>query len=292
MRIIVSGASGRLGAALSTELASSGHDVAAFGRAGFDITRVEQVTGVIDALRPEVVINCAGYNAVDAAERDRTAAFATNAQGPELLATAADAAGALFVHFSTDFVFDGEADRPYTETDPPNPLGTYGASKLTGEAATRRSERHYIVRISSLFGGVGINGHRATVDHIADSVSSGTSVRAAVDRTVTPSYVPDVSRAIVEMLERQVPYGTYHCVSGPSTTWYELALEVARQIGGDACVEPIRAADLTASAPRPRLCALSNQKLASVGIRMPTWQAAIRRHLAARPAPVPAGRNS
>jgi dTDP-4-dehydrorhamnose reductase len=292
VRIVVAGAFGRLGGVVCDKVASAGHDLVAFGRAELDVTRVEQVTGVMHDLRPEVVVNCTGFNAVDAAERDRAATFAANAHGPELLAMAADAAGALFVHFSSDFAFDGEADRPYTETDPTSPLSAYGASKLAGEVASRRAARHYILRISSLFGGVAINGHRATVDYLADSLSSGASVRAAVDRTVTPSYVPDVAGAVVAMLDGDVPYGTYHCVSGPSTTWYELAVEIARQLDVNGCVEPVRAADLPAVAPRPRFCALSNQKLAAVGITMPPWQSAIRRHLATRSAPVPVGRNS
>lgn len=228
MRIAVTGACGRLGGVVCDKVVSAGHDLIAFGRAELDITRVEQVTGVVHDLRPDVVINCAGYNAVDAAERDRAAAFAANARGPELLAMAADAAGAVFVHFSSDFVFDGEATRAYSETDPANPLSVYGASKLTGEVAATRAPRHYVLRITSLFGGVAIHGHRATVDYIADSLSSGVSVRAAVDRTVTPSYVPDVATTVVAMINGDVPYGTYHCVNGPSTTWYELAVEVAR----------------------------------------------------------------
>lgn len=289
MRIVVMGAFGRLGAVLCAELVSAGHHLIALDRAELDITHAEQATVVINDHRPEVIINCAGYNAVDAAERDRAAAFALNAHGPEVLAATAEAAGALFVHFSSDFVFDGDANQAYTETDSTNPLSAYGASKLAGEIATRRASRHYVLRLSSLFGGAGIDGHRATVDYIADSLLSGASVRAALDRTVTPSYVPDVARATLAMLDAHVPYGTYHCVNSPLTTWYELALEVARQLDVNPSIERVRAADLSAIAPRPRFCALSNQKLASLGIAMPPWQSAIRRHLAARRTAVTAG---
>ena len=282
MRIAVTGASGRLGRVLCGELISAGDDVVALDREKLDITRLEQVTALIDRLRPDVIINCAAYNAVDAAETNRAAAFALNARGPALLATAADAVGALFVHFSSDFVFDGEVNTPYTEVHPTNPLNVYGRSKLAGEAAARRAPRHYVVRVSSLFGGVGVKGHRATVDYIADSLLAGTTVRAAVDRTVTPSYAPDVARATLTMLRNRVPYGTYHCANPTVTTWYELAQEVARQLGSDTSVEAIRAADLSTLAPRPRACALANQKLASLGILMPTWETAIRRELMAR----------
>ena len=289
MRIVVTGAFGRLGAVLCAELVSAGHDLIALDRAELDITYADQANVVINDLRPEVIINCAGYNAVDAAEGDKAAAFALNAHGPEVLAATAEAAGALFVHFSSDFVFDGEANQAYSETDSTNPLSAYGASKLAGEIATRRASRHYVLRLSSLFGGAGVNGHRSTVDYITDSLSNGASVRAALDRTVTPSYVPDVARATLAMLDGDVPYGTYHCVNSSSTTWYELALEVARQLGVNPSIEQVRAADLTAIAPRPRFCALSNRKLASLGIAMPPWQSAIRRHLATRRTPVAAG---
>jgi dTDP-4-dehydrorhamnose reductase len=285
VRIVVTGASGRLGGVLCVELVSAGHDLLTLDRGELDITRAEQVTAVIDHLRPEVIINCAAYNAVDAAQTDRAAAFALNAHAPALLAAAGDAAGAVFVHFSSDFVFDGEAGEAYTEAHPTNPLNVYGASKLAGEAAVRQASRHYILRVSSLFGGVGRNGHHATVDYIADSLVAGTTVRAAVDRTVTPSYAPDVARATLAMLAGHIPYGTYHCANPTATTWYELAQEVARQLGSNARVEPVRAADLSTIAPRPRACALANQKLASLGILMPAWQSAIRRHLVLRHAP-------
>ena len=286
MRIVVTGASGRLGGVLGVELASAGHDLVKLDRGELDITRAEQVTAVLGHLRPKVVINCAAYNAVDAAETDRAAAFAVNAPGPALLAAAANTAGALFVHVSSDFVFDGEAGEACTEAHPTNPLNVYGASKLAGEAAARRASRHYILRVSSLFGGVGLGGHRATVDYVADSLVAGTTVRAAVDRTVTPSYAPDVARAILAMLAGHVPSGTYHCTNPTATTWYELAQEVARQLGSNARIESVRAADLKTIAPRPKSCALVNQKLASLGILMPTWQSAIRRHLAARDVPL------
>jgi dTDP-4-dehydrorhamnose reductase len=288
VRIVVTGAAGRLGGVLCVELASAGHDLLKLDRDELDITRAEQVTAVIGDLQPEVIINCAAYNAVDAAETNRAAAFALNAHGPALLAAAANVAGALFVHFGSDFVFDGEAGEAYTEARPTNPLNVYGASKLAGEAAASRASRHYILRVSSLFGGVGFDGHRATVDYIADSLLSGTTVRAAVDRTVTPSYAPDVARAILAMLAGHVPYGTYHCTNPTATTWYGLAQEVARQLGSHAGIESVRAADLSTIAPRPKACGLVNQKLASLGILMPTWQSAIRRHLVSRHAPAAA----
>jgi len=287
MNLLITGGCGRLGAALSGELLSAGYEVVALAHAELDVTCTNQIAAVIDRRRPEVIINCAAYNAVDAAEADANAAFALNAQAPALLASAAARINALFVHFSSDFVFDGERERPYTESDPTNPVNVYGASKLAGEIVVRlASPRHYILRVESLFGGLGLNGRRATVDAMADLFLTGTTVRAAVDRTVTPSYVPDLVHAIRTMLERRIPYGTYHCVNSGSSTWYELACEAARQLGVEARIEPIVMGDVTTRARRARRCALSNEKLAAAGIVMPTWQSAIRRHLACRAATV------
>ena len=258
---------------------SAGHNVIALDRGELDICSPRQVVAVTDHVRPQAIINCASYNAVDAAETDQRTAFAVNSDGPALLAAAADSIGAVLVHFSTDYVFDGEAWQAYTETEQTNPVNVYGASKMTGEVAAQRVSRHYVLRVSSLFGGKGLNGHRATVDYIADTLLAGAAVQAAVDRIVTPSYAPDVAMAVVALLGNSAPYGTYHCVSSTSTSWYELAEEISRRIGLAACIEPVRAADLKTVARRPRFCALSNQKLASVGITMPSWQSAISRHV-------------
>lgn len=282
MRIVVTGAAGRLGAAVSAELRSAGYLVIALSRADLDITNAEQITTVMERLQPGAIVNCSAYNAVDAAETDKATAFAVNAQGPSHLARAARKSGALLVHFSTDFVFDGETSTPYVEGDATNPLSVYGASKAAGELEAATNPRHYILRVESLFGGIGVNGHRATVDFIAESLLTGQAVRAIADRTVTPSYVPDVVQAAKALIEGKAPFGTYHCVNSGCTTWLDLAKVLAQQVDCAACIEPVLSAHLKTVAPRPRFCALSNSKLRTAGISMPTWQSALRRHLTAR----------
>jgi dTDP-4-dehydrorhamnose reductase len=279
MRIVITGAAGRLGATLNREFTSAGHQVFALHRADLDITDARWVDTLLGWMRADAILNCAAYNAVDAAETNPEEAFALNAEGPANLARAARASGAMLLHYSSDFVFDGTARAPYAEGALTNPLSVYGASKLAGENEVRCSPRHYILRVESLFGGLGLRGHRATVDYIADSIREGTVVRAVTDRTVSPSHVLDVARVSRMLIERTAPFGTYHCVNSGFTTWYELAQEVSRQLQIPADIVPVLSTASTAPALRPRFCALSNRKLTALGIDMPSWKSALERHL-------------
>jgi dTDP-4-dehydrorhamnose reductase len=280
MHVVITGASGRLARVLGATLRSRKHTVTALDRAALDITQARQVTDVMKDLRPAVVVNCSAYNDVDGAETNVRTAFSANAVGPAVLAEAALGSGAILVHYSTDFVFDGETAAPYCEDAPTSPLSIYGASKLAGEIAVRRVPRHYILRVSSLFGGSGTRGHRATVDYFAESILLGRPVRAALDRMVSPSYADDVAVATALLLERQAPHGTYHCVNSGLDSWYGVVAEIARVLGISPVIELVRAAQLKSAAARPHFCALSNRKLESAGISMPAWQSAIQRHIA------------
>jgi dTDP-4-dehydrorhamnose reductase len=282
-RILVAGAGGRLGQVLCNDLEAAGHDILPMRRSDLDITDEASVSGIVRDAAPHIVINCAAYNAVDGAESDSAAAYAINATGPRLLAGAAARTNALFVHYSTDFVFDGMARAPYAEDDPVNPLSVYGSSKLAGEAAVRgASARYYILRVESLFGGKAVGGHRATIDYMADTLLTGTTVRAFVDRTVTPSYVPDVARATRQLIANGAPHGTYHCVNTGATNWCDIAHQIAQQLGVPRLVEGVPSSDPPGKARRPRFCALSNDRLRAVGIVMPDWQSTVTRHLAQR----------
>lgn len=283
LRIVVTGAAGRLGAALSGELERRGHDVIRLRRRELDVTCTDRVKTVIRALRPDVIVNCCAYNAVDAAESNPSLAFAVNAGAPAALADAARLSGARLVHYSSDFVFDGAASEAYPEEARTNPLSVYGASKLAGEEAVRKLPEHYVLRVESLFGGCD-GAQRATVDYIAGRLTSGLPVRAIHDRSVTPSYVTDVVRATVTMLEEDIPFGTYHCVASGVTTWHDLAYEIADQLKVRPDIVAVNAAEFPTVAARPRFCALSNAKLKSAGIDMPDWRNALTRHLRARSA--------
>ena len=278
MRVIVTGAAGQLGQAV-VERFSKEHEVTALSRQALDLTRHEHVVRVIGEAHPHAVVNCAAYNAVDQAEDDVLAALEANAFAVRSLARACEQAGAVLVHYSTDFVFDGDAHEPYTEDDSPGPTSVYGQSKLLGEWLARDAQRWYVLRVESLFGGPR---PKSSIDRIIDALRSGSEARVFTDRVVTPSYVDDVAAATTAILRRDVPVGLYHCVNDGQTTWHDLAVEIARQLQIAPRLVPVRVAEVAMRAPRPTFCALSNRKLAAAGVPMPPWQDAIRRHLQRR----------
>jgi dTDP-4-dehydrorhamnose reductase len=281
VRIAVVGAAGQLGAAIAHEF-STPHDVVLLTRADLDVTDDAAVASVIDRVRPEVIVNCAGYNDVDGAETHPLEALGANAYAVRALARAAERHHAALVHYSTDFVFDGTATKPYTENDAPNPRSAYAMSKLLGEWFALDARRGYVLRVESLFGRAP-NGPdpKGSVAGIVRSLRAGKSPKVFTDRTISPTYVIDAARATRELIERSAPPGLYHCVNSGSCTWYELGEEAARQLGVKPTLTPVTLADATMAAPRPKFCALSNEKLQALGIHMPAWQDALARCIAA-----------
>jgi dTDP-4-dehydrorhamnose reductase len=279
MRIAVLGAQGQLGAAIVHELRAA-HEVTPFGHADVDITDHAAVTAMTARVRPDVIINGAAYNEVDKAEDEPVAALNVNAFALRSLARAAADTGATLVHYSTDFVFDGTASAPYTEDDRPNPSSVYASSKLLGEWFAADAPKSYILRVESLFGQApGSRPAKGSVAMIMKTLAAGGEPRVFEDRTISPTYVVDAARATRALLERRAPFGLYHCVNSGRCTWLELARDVARLLGVAARPQPVRIADVALKAARPQYCALSNAKLAAVGITMPTWQDALARYL-------------
>lgn len=278
-RIAVVGARGQLGAAVAHEFRPD-HHVIGFTHAELDINDPVAVQNVMATVSPDVIINCAAYNAVDAAEDHAVEALRTNAFAVRSLARAATAAGAVLVHCSTDFVFDGTNDRPYVEDDRPNPRSVYAASKLLGEWFAADAPRHYVLRVESLFG-TAPDGPPAkgSVEMIVSALRDGRAPRVFQDRTVSPTYVPHAARAIRELLARGAPAGLYHLVGSGHCTWLEFALAAAEILQVEPRVQPVRVADVTLRAERPKYCALSNAKLAAAGITLPTWKAALQDYL-------------
>jgi dTDP-4-dehydrorhamnose reductase len=237
----------------------------------------------MERLRPDAVINCAAYNDVDGAEDHPVEALTVNAFGVRALAGGAAAVGAVFVHYGSDFVFDGTAERPYTEDDRPDPRSVYAASKLLGEWFAADAPRWYVLRVESLFGHVpGGRGAKGSVAGIVKKLMAGEETVVFADRTVSPTYVVDAASATRHLLEHAAPIGLYHCVNSGDGTWLDVALEVSRQLGVEPRLVPVRMADVALRAQRPKYCALSNRKLVAAGVSMPTWQDAIARYVRSR----------
>jgi dTDP-4-dehydrorhamnose reductase len=281
MRIAVAGARGQLGAAVAHECGSH-HEVIAFARAELDIADEAAVAAAMSQARPDVIVNAAAFTNVDAAEDQPVAALAVNAFGVRALARAARTHGAALVHYSTDFVFDGAASTPYNEADRPNPQSTYAASKLLGEWFALDAPRGYVLRVESLFGRApGAPPEKGSVAGIMKTLLAGGSPKVFVDRTISPTYVVDAARATRQLVERSAAAGLYHCVASGQCTWFEFAEELARQLGVEPRLTPVRMSDVQLKARRPLYCALSNEKLRSAGIEMPRWQEAIARFVTA-----------
>ena len=288
MTILVTGATGQLGAAFARKAWRKEHSVVALDRRALDLTKATSVENTIQQLKPSVILNCAAYNDVDGAEDDPVTALSVNAFGVRVLASAALEVGATLVHYSTDFVFDGTATSPYTEDARPNPQSVYAMSKLLGEWFAQDAKA-YVLRVESLFGGgitsalaEGVPKRGGSLDRIADAILDGVEVQAFSDRIVSPSYVDDVVDATETLIGSTHPPGLYHCVGSGMASWLDVARLLADDLGLPAKILPVLMDERPLKASRPKFCALSNAKLTAAGILMPTWQDAVGRYATAR----------
>lgn len=287
MKVLVTGSAGQLGVAI-TRILGQDFEVVALRRTELDITDPDAVLQMARRVRPDVILNCAAYNDVDGAEDDPVTAMAVNGLAVRALATAARESAAVLVHYGTDFVFDGGVEEPYDELAVPAPMGVYGTSKLLGEWFACGAARHYVLRVESLFGGGAEAGDSdarrlgSTLDRMVDAMLAGRPVRGFTDRTVSPSYAPDVVLATRALLEADAPTGLYHCVNTGMATWFEVARFAAVSLQCESLLTPVTTDSVATRAPRPRFCALSNAKLVTAGAVMPPWEDAVTRYLAAR----------
>jgi dTDP-4-dehydrorhamnose reductase len=276
---VVFGARGLLGTALSERLPAAGwHVAAAVGHADCDISDTRAVRALLEATRPDVVFNAAAYTDVDRAENEPAIAEAVNAAGAENVARAAAAAGAAVVHYSTDFVFDGELARPYREDDPPSPQSRYAASKAAGDArVAAAAERHFILRVGCLYG----RGGRNFPSTIVRRLRAGETIRAHNDRLGSPTWAREVA-AVSAALARTAHHGLYHCTAQGETTWAGFACLAADILGVPADrVRGVSTSELPLKAQRPRRAILDNRRLRERGLDLlSTWQDALRAFIA------------
>jgi dTDP-4-dehydrorhamnose reductase len=275
MKVLITGAAGLVGSALTEHCRARGDEVLAYDREGLDITDERAVRETFKSLRPDAAVNCAAWTDVDGCELDPQRAFLVNSQGVEALATAARLAGASFVTVSTDYVFDGRKEGHfYTQRDDPHPLSAYGAAKLEGERrAEAASARTSVVRTGWVFG----RGGRNFLATVVERARRGEPLRAISDSYGTPTYAPDLAARLRELAELDLP-GLYHVVNAGDGASYEGFARAALAAAGlpDVGVEPVTTDSLRRPAPRPRNSRLRCLISEALGLRpLRDWREAL-----------------
>lgn len=270
-RYLITGAAGMLGQDLQRAL--EGRDVTALRRQDLDITDADAVAKAVDGY--DVVLNAAAYTAVDDAETDEDAAYAINATGPANLAKACAAAGAKLVHYSTDYVFQGDADEPYDEDTPRNPLNAYGRTKAAGEeqALAAHPEGTYILRTAWLYGAGGPNFAKTMVK----LAGSHPQITVVDDQRGQPTYTRDLAAQTVAMLDAGAPAGIYHATNSGECTWFDFAREIFRLSGNDPeRVAPTDSSAYSRPAARPAYSVLGHRRWHEAGLApMRPWTEAL-----------------
>jgi dTDP-4-dehydrorhamnose reductase len=282
MRILVIGAAGQLAQDLIHRWRDQ--DLTLRTHQQLEITDGDAVRRTVQQCEPDLIVNTAAFHKVDECEDQPDRAFMVNAVGANNLARAAEQFGACLVHFSTDYVFDGEAQNPYIETDPARPLSVYATSKFAGERLVQQyCRRHFIIRTCGLYGVAGSRSKGGNfVEHMLRAAHERRSVRVVHDQTVTPTSTADLADR-VGLLVRSEAYGLYHMTNTGACSWYEFAAEIFRLARIAADLTPVDSIEFGAKARRPRYSVLDNRRMR--GIQIPEfrpWQEAIAEYLHGR----------
>lgn len=280
----VFGSSGQLGLELVRELIGRGYKVTGWERKDIDVTDARRVEQVLVQTDPAVVFNAVAYNQVDVAEEEPRAAYEVNALAVRHIAVVCRQIDARLVHFSTDYVFDGMAGRPYTEQDATHPLGAYAVSKLAGELyAQAYLDKALVVRTSGVFGTGALKRARGNfVELMLRLAQSQQKIRAVRDHVGSPTYAPLLASRTVDLVERKLS-GIFHVGGGTPISWYEWAKTIFRQAGIDPPVQAVTERSYRTPARRPKYSALSNAKMESCGLDpMPPLEAALEQYFAER----------
>ena len=277
MKIVVLGANGQLGLSLVPLLISNDFQVSAFTSKELDIRDLEKMDLILRILSPEVIINCAAYTNVEAAESSHILADEVNVYGSRNVAITAKKLGSVLIHFSTDYVFSGFSDVPWQESDKPYPVNYYGKSKLLGELEVIKlySAKSYVIRTSWLFSEFGTNFVKKISKLLLNQDIE--PIRIVDDQTGGPTSCLDLSRRVSEILLGEASFGIYHVTNSGQATWYELALAISKTIGGKSSrIVPIRSENLKSVVKRPSFSVLDNTKMELAGFsRMPHWEVSL-----------------
>ncbi len=279
MKILVCGANGQVGSELLGHARDFPIELVATSQRELDISDAEAIQRHVDEQRPDLLINAAAYTAVDKAEQDRERCFRVNRDASGLLADACARAGIPLFHLSTDYVFGGALDRAYRETDPPDPINTYGRSKWEGEQRVReRLEQHLILRIAWVFGPHGNN----FVKTIARLAREHDELNIVADQLGSPTPASAIATTLLELASRlagdgDLAWGTYHYAGAPDCSWHEFARRIVERLEGSAVkLHPIDTATYPTPAARAANTRLDCSRIKETfGIERPDWQSAL-----------------
>jgi dTDP-4-dehydrorhamnose reductase len=271
-KVLIFGKDGQLGYDL-TRVFGEDYNQVALNREAVDVTNASAVKTIIEKEKPDFIINATAYNKVEAAEQEKETAFAINKHAVGNMAKAAKEAGAVFVHVSTDYVFDGSLDF-FTEDDVPNPLNTYGQSKLAGEELVKStSTKYYLIRTSSVFGAKEGKQKKNFVETMVLKAKAGQPIKVVDDQIMSPTYSYDLAKKIKELIEKPAPFGIDHITNQGSCSWYEF-------MNIQAEVKAISTTESGTKVNRPKKSILKNLALEKIGLTpMPPWQDALDRYL-------------
>jgi dTDP-4-dehydrorhamnose reductase len=276
VRCLVTGSKGMLGTDLVEFLRRQNEEVIGWDLPDHNVTDVEKTINGIHQVGPEVIFHLAARTDVDGCEDDLAGATSVNFQGTWAVALGAEELRCKLLYLSTDYVFDGRADRPYREGDKPNPLSVYGRTKLMGEnAVIQTCRRHFVVRSSWLYGRYGRN----FVDTIRQKSSQAPRIEVVNDQVGSPTYARDLCRPLWE-LGRSKHFGIYHLTNSGQCSWFDLAIEIVKLTGAKCEVAPIDTATAARRAPRPAFSVLENREFRHrFGKELRPWQEALRSYI-------------
>ncbi len=276
MKILVTGVKGQLGYDVVQEGESRGLEMLGTDVDNMDITDAGQVKRVIEEYKPDALIHCAAYTAVDAAEDNQELCRKINVDGTRNIAEVCKDMDIPMMYFSTDYIFDGQGENFWKEDDPKKPLNVYGQTKYEGELAVQELvEKYFILRISWVFG---VNGNNFIKTMLRVGPQRG-EVGVVADQIGSPTYTYDLAKLIIDMIQTD-KYGAYHVTNEGICSWYEFACEIFKQANLDVKVNPLTTAEYPAKAVRPFNSRMSKDKLINAGFEMlPDWQDALKRYL-------------
>lgn len=276
MKILVTGARGMLGQDLCPILEDEGYEVIETDINNLDITDIVMVKKVLGAEKPDILIHCAGYTAVDKAEEEKDLAFLINGKGSENLAKICAEFDILMIYISTDYVFDGEKKEAYLPDDTTNPQSVYGASKLEGERVVQKyCKKYYITRTSWLYGHHGKN-FVETMISLAQKSDKGAELKVVDDQVGCPTWTVELANGIVKLLEDEADYGIYHICGSGKTSWYNFAKEIFALEGLKVNLKPCTTEEFPRPAKRPKNSMMENQGICR------NWKVALKDYLSLR----------